>query len=411
MIDHARELGSRRGRELTRTLARWCSALGGVAVQDDLSQAAQFDAALLALNQWHAAQFPGAAGPASLDPIPHWSEAQMLAFISRASVRAGSAAHGRIVFESAGCNACHAIGATPATDRRGFGPDLANVADRLSDADLLAAIVAPSRVVSDQYRASIAITRDERMFEGIVIRRGPEGVVIQPVGAEPIEIDADELESLAPSPRSTMPEGLLEMRTLEELRDLFAYLKSPTQALPSSAWAPLLGAAGVPGWDGDGAVWSLRKSTLLGRSSGLARSSYLLAPMPAQDLWIEFDVFLPPGANSGFCYRAARPADPRSSDPTGAQADLGQSYWGSLYIDQRGTVVSADREGLEAALDRKGWNHVLVRVEGDLHAMEINGVLTYSVREAVSAGPLFGFQVHQGKPMLVRIANARWRSP
>ena len=43
--------------------------------------------------------------------------------------------------------------------------------------------------------------------------------------------------------------------------------------------------------------------------------------------------------------------------------------------------------------------------------MEINGLETYSTREEFQPGTRFGFQVHQGKPMQVRIANARWRAP
>ncbi|MEO6708272.1 MAG: DUF1080 domain-containing protein, partial [Planctomycetota bacterium] len=184
------------------------------------------------------------------------------------------------------------------------------------------------------------------------------------------------------------------------------------EPLPAvNSWTALFGSAGVKGWNGDSAVWSLRASTMTGRSGGLPRSSYLMAPMPLQDMLIEFDVLLPPGGNSGLCYRAERPSDPALSDPSGLQADLGQSYWGSLYSGDGATLAKPDAQTLESALDRNGWNHVLVRIEGDRHSMEINGLETYSLQTASTPGTLFGFQVHQGKPMLVRIANARWRAP
>ncbi len=411
LLDHAREIGSRRGRELTRTLARWCRNSGGAVSEGELSTPKDFDAALAAIESWYAAQFPQGKGPSTPDPSPHWSEEQILAFLKRAKSRPGSPALGRVVFEAAGCIACHAVGTTPATDRRGFGPDLANVTDRLSDADLLAAIMAPSRIVSDQYRAFIALTKDDRMFEGIVTRRDDKGIEIRPAGQEPIEIESDDLESLKPSTRSSMPEGLLDSRTLEEVRDLFAYLKNPAATGATQNWSALFGPGGIKGWDGDAAIWSLRGATLFGRSVGIARSSYILAPMPAQDMCVEFDVFLPPGGNSGLCYRAERPSDPATTDPSGAQADLGQSYWGTLYTPELATHGKPDAALLEAALDRNGWNHVLVRFAGDQQSMEINGFETYSLREALPPGTKFGFQVHQGKPMQVRIANARWRAP
>ncbi|HUR26876.1 MAG TPA: family 16 glycoside hydrolase, partial [Planctomycetota bacterium] len=405
LLDPAHELGARRGHELLLTLARWSKVPAGA-----LEQASEFETTLVAVERWYQTQFP--AGPAPTDPEarPHWSEAQILAFLERAASRPGSAAHGRAVFE-ASCNSCHAVGKSPATDSRGFGPDLASVTERLSTADLLAAILAPSRAISDQYRAFVARTTDDRQYEGVVVRKDKAGVTLQSLGSAPIELDAEDIESLQPSPRSPMPEGLLDARTLEEVRDLFAYLKAPDTPLAANDWAPLFGPRGVTGWNGDSAVWSMRGSGVVGRSSGLSRSSYLLAPQPARDLQIEFDVFLPPGGNSGLCYRAERPEGPAASDPSGLQADLGQSYWGSLYAADGTTVAAPDPKVLEAALDRNGWNHVLVRFQGDTHAMEINGLQTYATSAPPVEGTQFGFQVHQGKPMSVRIANARWRVP
>ena len=257
----------------------------------------------------------------------------------------------------------------------------------------------------------VARTTDERQFEGVVTRRDSKSLVLQPAGGAPIEIDADELESLKPSLRSPMPEGLFDARTLEEIRDLFAYLKNPDVPASTQSWAELFGPNGVAGWNGDSALWSLRGRIMVGRSGGISRSSYLLAKQPAQDMLIEFDVFLPPGGNSGLCYRAERPSDPSFSDPSGLQADLGQSYWGSLYASDGSTLATPEAKSLEAALDRQGWNHVLVRFQGEQHSMEINGLQTYSTRATGASGTLFGFQIHQGKPMQVRIANARWRAP
>lgn len=411
LLDGAREFAPRRSREQLRTLARWCRELGGTVDGGNLDGAAEFERELAAVEAWYAAAHPKGPPPAPLESRPEWSEAAMLAFLERSSARAGLASSGRRVFESAACHTCHAVGNTRAADSRGVGPDLAQVTARLSTAELLAAIVAPSRAVSDQYRAHVVFTRDERQFEGQILRRDERGIELRTRAGALVELEAAEVESVRESALSPMPDGLLDGRSLEELKDLFEYLRSGSAEPEAPDWAPLFGARGVPGWVADSAVWNLRGETMVGRSTGLARSSYLLAPMPAPDLWVEFDVLLPPGANSGLCYRAQAPAGDAFPDPGGYQADLGQAYWGSLYVDGTGTVARA-AENLEAALDRGGWNHVLVRVEGARQRMEINGLTTFDV-EASSArreGDLFGFQVHQGKPMSLRIANARWRA-
>lgn len=411
LLDGAREFAPRRSRELMRTLARWCGEAGGTVGGGSLDGATEFERELAAVEAWYAAAHPNGPPPAPLEARPAWSEAEMLAFLERSSARAGVASAGRRVFESASCHTCHAVGSARAADSQGVGPDLAQVSARLSTAEMLAAIVAPSRAVSDQYRAHAVFTHDERQFEGQILRRDERGIELRTRAGVRVELDAAEIESVRESSLSPMPDGLLDGRSLEELKDLFEYLRSGAAEPASPDWAPLFGARGVPGWVADSAIWNLRGETMVGRSTGMARSSYLLAPMPAPDLWIEFDVLLPPGANSGLCYRAQAPDGDAFPDPGGYQADLGQSYWGSLYVDGAGTLARAP-ESLEAALDRGGWNHVLVRVEGARQHMEINGLTTFDL-EAPSArreGALFGFQVHQGKPMSVRIANARWRA-
>ncbi|HTF87933.1 MAG TPA: hypothetical protein VK843_05955, partial [Planctomycetota bacterium] len=143
LLDQAREIGSRRGRELMRILARWCSAAGGEMPSGALESPAEFDAALSAVEGWYREKYPSGPPPADPAARPHWSEGQIQAFLERSKERPGSAAHGRSVFEQASCQTCHALGSSAASDARGFGPDLANVTDRLSTADLLAAIVAP----------------------------------------------------------------------------------------------------------------------------------------------------------------------------------------------------------------------------------------------------------------------------
>ena len=60
-------------------------------------------------------------------------------------------------------------------------------------------------------------------------------------------------------------------------------------------------------------------------------------------------------------------------------------------------------------LDREGWNHFFVHVEGDRQVIELNGLTTVDVHDTTFASGVLGFQVHEGMSMQVTYANVRMR--
>jgi hypothetical protein len=208
-----------------------------------------------------------------------------------------------------------------------------------------------------------------------------------------------------------MPEGLIANVTLEDVKDLFAYLRAEGRVDPADAakpgWHDVLSGKKHIAWIYDAATWRARDGVLTGNGEKLEHSQYLLSRETFSDFEIEFDVRMPKG-NSGFQYRSR--VEPGKADPVGLQADIGQGYWGSLYSsDGRGTIAQTDPKIWVPVLDREGWNHFLVHVEGDRQVIELNGLTTVDVRDATFTSGVLGFQVHEGMSMQVTYANVRMR--
>ena len=133
--------------------------------------------------------------------------------------------HGKRTFAAARCIVCHRFSG----DGGATGPDLTQAAGRFQVRDLVEAIVEPSRVVSDQYRASVVQTTDGKVQIGRVVADSPHAItlVIDPEDATKVlEIARSTIEDIAPSANSLMPAGLLDQLNEAEVLDLVAYVLS-----------------------------------------------------------------------------------------------------------------------------------------------------------------------------------------
>src|SRR5262249_45032543 len=82
-----------------------------------------------------------------------WNSAELLAYLTGAT--GGDALKGKAIFEKANCVKCHKFGAVG----EGIGPDLTTLKARFKKADILESILEPSKVISDQYRGTIFVTK------------------------------------------------------------------------------------------------------------------------------------------------------------------------------------------------------------------------------------------------------------
>jgi putative membrane-bound dehydrogenase-like protein len=187
---------------------------------------------LIGWQIWYGEKFPDAL-PAAL---PHdagrdkWSYDELLTFLNSEAGQRGDAARGAEVFAKAQCAACHRVGARGET----AGPDLTSVARRFQRKEILESIVYPSHVISDQYASRIVMAAG-KSYAGLVTR-GTAGITILQSNGQKVDVPHEDIEDVQPSNASTMPTGLLNPLSLEEVADLFAYLN--TEGAPPIAARP-----------------------------------------------------------------------------------------------------------------------------------------------------------------------------
>ncbi len=131
--------------------------------------------------------------------------------------------NGRSLYFAANCGKCHRHGGLGGN----IGPDLTSIPNKFDVDYVIQHIIDPSKVISDQYQASIVLTAGGSVHVGLVSEADGKLVIYtSDVKAEPITVNANQVESIKPSNVSQMPKGLIDGLSPDELRDLLAYLMS-----------------------------------------------------------------------------------------------------------------------------------------------------------------------------------------
>ena len=133
--------------------------------------------------------------------------------------------NGQKMFAATRCIICHRFGG----DGGATGPDLTQLAGRFNLNDLTEAIMVPSKVISDQYKASTVVTADGKATSGRILSESDEIIAILTSPEDPTkitEIQKSDIEEIQPSTVSIMPADLLKPLNQDEVLDLLAYLLS-----------------------------------------------------------------------------------------------------------------------------------------------------------------------------------------
>ena len=144
---------------------------------------------------------------------------QMLSSLSGGDVRRGQA-----VFNStkAACVSCHAIGYLGGK----VGPDLTRIGSLRTERDLLESIVFPSASIVRSYEPMQVVTKNGKLYNGVVRKDTADEVVLAINATEEVRIARADIEEMTPSKVSIMPAGLDQQLTVAELADLVAFLKA-----------------------------------------------------------------------------------------------------------------------------------------------------------------------------------------
>jgi putative membrane-bound dehydrogenase-like protein len=130
--------------------------------------------------------------------------------------------NGRHVFKKT-CAVCHRL----FDDGGNIGPELTG-AQRSNLDYVLGKVVDPSAVVATEYQVTKITLKSGRIVSGIVKQENDKVVTVQTEN-EQLRIPVDEIDERDKTRISMMPEGLFEKLSNEQVRDLIAYLASPTQ--------------------------------------------------------------------------------------------------------------------------------------------------------------------------------------
>jgi len=131
---------------------------------------------------------------------------------------------GKSLFAAASCVGCHKLGG----EGKEFGPDLTKLDDKKMTAEyVLKSLLMPSADIEDKYRARIFQMDSDAIITGMVVEENDKSikVMVDPLAkGEPTVLDKDEIVGQKISAVSTMPQGLLNKLTKEEILDLMAYV-------------------------------------------------------------------------------------------------------------------------------------------------------------------------------------------
>ncbi|MEN9733171.1 MAG: hypothetical protein RLZ45_1166, partial [Verrucomicrobiota bacterium] len=143
-----------------------------------------------------------------------------------AIVRSGSGDpyHGRTLFQST-CAGCHRLFGQGGE----VGPDL-TVHDRTDLDSMLLSIVNPGAEIREGYEQIHLETRDGRLLSGFLVEKDDQTLVLRTLDNQAVTVRVADIQEQDRPAASLMPEGLLDGFKDQDIRDLFAYLRS-TQPL------------------------------------------------------------------------------------------------------------------------------------------------------------------------------------
>ncbi|MBM3981543.1 MAG: c-type cytochrome [Planctomycetes bacterium] len=162
--------------------------------------------------------------PKPVGPGKAWATADVVALEEKLK-KGRDFKNGQRAYAAARCVVCHRMGG----EGGATGPDLSQVAGRFGLKELAEAIVEPSKVISDQYAASIIIPVAGKQIIGKIVNEanGKLTVVVDPEDSSKIaEIKLTDIEERRVSKVSLMPEKLLNDLNENEVLDMLAYMLS-----------------------------------------------------------------------------------------------------------------------------------------------------------------------------------------
>jgi len=120
------------------------------------------------------------------------------------------------------CGTCHTVKGKGGQ----VGPDLSQIAARLSKAQILESILEPSKVIDPKYLTYVVETSAGQLHQGLLVEKNDREVILRQVGNKDLRLPARAVVALQAQKTSLMPDNLLRDATPQQAADLLAFLQS-----------------------------------------------------------------------------------------------------------------------------------------------------------------------------------------
>lgn len=194
-------------------------------VSSDLTPTAQ----LAAYQDWFRKTYPDQPDPVwpTESPQAKHSLTSLLPELQRLPNDAATVAAGAGVFRQANCHKCHRCGEVdgqPLNNR--LGPDLTSLGWRRQRGEILMAVLHPSQDLDEEYPSTTVVLQDGRSITGLLMADGDGQMAVVASDGQKTSFAADQMEDTRTSRVSTMPSGLLDPLSQEQVRQLLAFLSA-----------------------------------------------------------------------------------------------------------------------------------------------------------------------------------------
>jgi uncharacterized protein len=138
----------------------------------------------------------------------------------------GDSTRGKVVFQEQ-CSKCHRYGTTGGQ----VGPDLTGTA-AVPRNELLTHIIDPSRSVEGNFVQYSVATKDGRVINGLLSSETKTSVELIDAEAKRQVVLREDIDEMAVSKKSLMPEGFEKQVSTDDIKNLLAFLTQPVKFMP-----------------------------------------------------------------------------------------------------------------------------------------------------------------------------------
>ncbi|QDT97042.1 c-type cytochrome [Gimesia aquarii] len=188
---------------------------------------------LLIWQKWFSEKYPDEIKPVLPieDADSRWKFTNLMSELRKRSKDEINLKLGEQSFVKATCVKCHRFGGLGEK----VGPDLTSVSRRLQQKEILLATMFPSHFIPEEYPTFTIVTVQGKVLTGMMgAAANRDQLLILTGKGEKHLIDKKDIDEIIPVKKSSMPEGLLNLLSKEEVLQLISFLATLPDGAPQT---------------------------------------------------------------------------------------------------------------------------------------------------------------------------------